>query len=202
MNSIKAIVFDLGNVLIPFDYNVMINRLNNISDNLGTKYYERYKLNYHVHRQYEKGELSFEEFISINLDWLENKIDSEKFCYLYSDIFRLNEETISLLPILKMNYKLFLLSNTNFIHQKYGYAKYDFLKLFDKLFLSHEVGAVKPEEQSYKAVENYSGFRQKEHLFIDDIREYVDGAVNIGWNAVQFTTHKKLLEDLKTYKIL
>ena len=202
MISIKAIVFDLGNVLIPFDYNVMIKRLNNISDNLGTQYYGRYKLNYHVHRQYEKGELSFEEFVSINLDWLENKIDSEKFCYLYSDIFRLNEETISLLPILKMNYKLFLLSNTNFIHQKYGYAKYDFLKLFDKLFLSHEVGAVKPEEQFYKAVENYSGFRPKEHLFIDDIREYVVGAVNIGWNAVQFTTHKKLLEDLKTYKIL
>lgn len=202
MNSIKAIVFDLGNVLIPFDYSIMINRLNKISQDLGEHYYEVYKSNYHIHREFEKGELSNEQFISINLKWLENKIDEEKFCFLYSDIFRLNEDTISLLPKLKANYKLFLLSNTNYIHYKFGYSHYKFLEHFDKLFLSHEVGAVKPEAKIYKAVENYSRFQPNEHLFIDDINEYVEGAKNVGWNSVQFTTHEKLLEDLKAFNIL
>lgn len=202
MNSIKAIVFDLGNVLIPFDYNVMINRLNIIRKNLGDEYYELYKKNYHVHRQFEKGELASEEFIRINLEWLDNKITSDKFCYLYSDIFKLNEATISLLPALKAKYRLFLLSNTNVIHKKYGYEHYKFLKLFDRLFLSHEEGAVKPEEKIYRTVEKFSGFKSTEHLFVDDIAEYIEGAKNIGWQAIQFFSAEQLTAELKAYNIL
>jgi len=56
-------------------------------------------------------------------------------------------DVVALLPEIKKNYKLYLVSNTNSIHQKYGYQHYEFLKIFDKLFLSHEVGFVKPEKK-------------------------------------------------------
>lgn len=199
---IKAIVFDLGNVLIPFDYSILIKRLNEISPDLGDNYYKKYKTNYHVHREYEKWNLSNEEFIKINLDWLENKVTEEEFCKLYADIFKLNTDTISLLPLLKKNYKLFLLSNTNYIHQKYGWEKYAFLKWFDKLILSYEVGAVKPEEKIYRIVEKYSNDKSEFHLFIDDIPEYVQQAQNIGWNAIQFINHKQLILDLQNLGVL
>ncbi|PJA95323.1 MAG: HAD family phosphatase [Ignavibacteriales bacterium CG_4_9_14_3_um_filter_34_10] len=202
MSSITTVVFDLGNVLIPFDYSIMIKRLNNISPSLGDKYYEKYKSNYHVHKEFEKWQLSNEEFIRINLEWLDTKVSADEFCRLYSDIFTENRQTTSLLPLLKKNHKLFLLSNTNYIHQKYGWEKYDFLKWFDGLILSHEVGATKPEEKIYKAVEKVSFDKSESHLFIDDVKEYVDGAVNIGWNAVQFINHEKLLRDLKSFGVL
>ncbi len=131
--AISVIVFDLGNVLIPFDYNRIINRLNNISPGTGDKFYSSYKDSYHVHRLYEKWELSNKEFIGIMLEWAENKISENEFCEIYSDIFSVNEDVVSLLPLLKKNYKLVLLSNTNYIHQKYGWEKYEFLKYFDKL---------------------------------------------------------------------
>jgi putative hydrolase of the HAD superfamily len=202
MSVIKAVVFDLGNVLIPFDYSVMIKKLNNLSGGLGDKYYEKYLSNYHVHKEFEKWQLSNDEFISINLEWLENKVSADEFCHLYSDIFTENRQTTSLLSLIKKKYKLFLLSNTNYIHQKYGWEKYEFLKWFDGLILSHETGATKPEEKIYRAVEKLSAEKSESHLFIDDVKEYVDGAVNIGWNAVQFINHEKLMNDLKSFGIL
>ncbi|HEY6435717.1 MAG TPA: HAD family phosphatase [Ignavibacteriaceae bacterium] len=198
----SAIIFDLGNVLIPFDYTPAINNLNKIQTGLGDKFAEYYKSNYKFHRDFEKGDIPENTFINKVLEVVDNKIDAEKFCKLYSDIFTLNEEVIDLLPILKKNYKLFLLSNTNSIHQKYGWQKYEFLKYFDKLILSHEVGAVKPEEKIYRAVEEASGFPSAKHFYIDDIQEYVDTAKKFGWDAVQFVDYQTLLNDFKERKIL
>lgn len=199
---IKVIVFDLGNVLIPFDYNRILDKLNAIDEGLGERFYNVYKDNYHIHRKYERWELNEDEFLKIMLDWCEHKVSKEEFCHIYSDLFTVNEQTTSLLPSLKNRYKLVLLSNTNYIHQKYGWEQYDFLKHFDKLILSHEVGAVKPEAKIYKSVENFTGELPESHIFIDDIAEYVQGAKNMGWDAVQFKNHEQLLVDLKNRNIL
>jgi putative hydrolase of the HAD superfamily len=136
------------------------------------------------------------------LQVIDHKIDTETFKKYYADIFSINEDVISLLPILKKNYKLFLLSNTDSIHQKYGWQKYEFLKYFDKLILSHEIGSVKPEQKIYRAVEETSGLPSEEHFYIDDIQEYVDAGINLGWDAVLFEGYYKLLSDLKERKIL
>ena len=193
----SVIVFDLGNVLIPFDYDIIIRRLNEIDVGLGDKFYTLYKDNYHIYRQFEKWELTTEEFIEIVLNWLDRKVTSEEFCIFYSELFTLNEEVISLLPALKKNYKLVLLSNTNYIHKKYGWEKYEFLKQFDKLILSHEVGAIKPEEKIYRAVEEFTHLPPAETLFIDDIAEYVEGAKKMGWDAIQFFDSQKLIKDFE-----
>ncbi len=201
MTDIKAIVFDLGNVLIPFDYNIIITRLNKIDDGLGKRFYNLYQLNYHLHREYEKFEISTEDFLNKMLEFCEHKVDEETFCKIYSEIFTINTKLTELLPILKQNYKLYLLSNTNFIHQKYGYGNYSFFNHFDKLFLSFEVKAIKPEPQIYNAVTNFSGLQPNQHLFIDDVLEYVEGAKNVGWNAVRFIDNEQLLKDFTFYNI-
>ncbi len=201
-NKIKVIVFDLGNVLIPFDYNRIIESMNNIDAGLGDRFAKKYYDNYHIHREYEKWELSDNEFLKILSEWSENKIDEENLKHIYADLFIENKETTALLPILKEKYKLVLLSNTNFIHQKYGWEKYEFLEHFDKLILSHEVGAIKPEERIYRAVEAFTNEPSESHIFIDDIAEYVEGAKNCGWNGIQFITHNKLVNDFKTIGIL
>jgi putative hydrolase of the HAD superfamily len=197
----SAIVFDLGNVLIPFDYTRSIDKLNQIEKGLGDKFIEFYKSNYNFHRDFERGKISENDFVNRMLQIIDHKIDAETFKKYYADIFSLNEDVISLLPELKKNYKLFLLSNTDSIHQKYGWQKYYFLKYFDKLILSHETGSVKPEEKIYREVEKASGFSSEQHFYIDDIQEYVDAAIKIGWDAVQFVDYKKLVSDFKSRNI-
>lgn len=198
----SAIVFDLGNVLIPFDYNILIEKFNGIEPGLGNKFVEYYRSNYSIHRDFEKGIVSEKEFVKKMLGVIDNRIDANTFCNFYADIFRVNEEVASLLPILNNNYKLFLLSNTDSIHQKYGWQKYNFLKHFNKLILSHEIGAVKPEEKIYRAVEVASGYFSEEHIFIDDIEEYVEAAKKIGWDGIHFKDYKTLVNELRIRNLL
>lgn len=198
----SAVVFDLGQVLIPFDYKIFIDAVNKHQQGLGENFVKKYNENYCVHRDFERGKISEKDFIAQMLDWLGYKVTEEEFVRYWSNIFSLNQDVISLLPKLKQRYKLYLLSNTNSVHQKYGYQHYEFLKLFDKLFLSHEVGFVKPEEGIYRAVENYSKLPSEEHIFIDDIAEYVEAAKQLGWDGIQFTGYENLVADLKAREIL
>ena len=198
----SAIVFDLGQVLVRFDYKYFVEKVNKHKAGIGEQFLELYKNNYDVHRDLEKGLISEKDFIAQMLEYLEHIIDEETFCRYWSDIFSFNDDVIELLPELKKNYKLYLVSNTNSIHKRYGYQDYEFLKLFDKLILSHEVKFIKPEVEIYRVVEKVSGFLSEEHIFIDDILEYVDAAKNIGWDGIQFVGYDDLVTNLKARDIL
>lgn len=198
----SAVVFDLGQVLVRFDYKYFVDKVNKIKPGIGEQFIELYKQNYHIHRDFEKGLISEKVFIDQMLEYLDHKIDGETFCRYWSDIFSLNMDVVALLPEIKKNYKLYLVSNTNSIHQKYGYQHYEFLKIFDKLFLSHEVGFVKPEKEIYHAVEKFSGFPSNEHIFIDDILEYVEAAKSIGWDGIQFVGYDDLAKNFQSRRIL
>ncbi len=198
----SVIVFDLGNVLIPFNYDLALAKLDIIDKGLGDKFWNYYKNNYEIHRNFERGSLSEEGFINKMLHVLENKINSQDFCELYSKVFHENKDVSALLPLLKKKYTLVLLSNTNSIHMEYGWKDYEFLKYFDKLILSHQVKAVKPEEKIYRSVEEFTGKPSAEHIFIDDIEEYVEAAKQLGWDGIQFRSASQLKNDLKMRDIL
>ncbi|MCJ7554165.1 MAG: HAD family phosphatase [Ignavibacteriaceae bacterium] len=202
MRKYSAVVFDLGMVLVPFDYKIMVNKLEQIQAGLGDHFIESYKSNYHIHRGFERGEISTEDFISQMLKVLNYKIDAETFCKFYSEIFTVNQKVVDLLPILKNNYRLFLLSNTNALHHQYGWKDFPFIHHFEKLILSHEVGAVKPEEKIFRAVEAASGFQSKEHIFIDDISEYIEAAKKLGWGGIQFKGYDDLVLNFKQRGVL
>ncbi len=198
----SVIVFDLGNVLIPFDYNLLINKLDAVKTGLGKHFVDTYFANYDFHRDFERGKISEEKFIERMLEILDHSINRETFCNYFSSIFKQNEEVAALLPVLKKRHKLILLSNTNSIHEKYRWEHYDFLENFDDLILSHKIGAVKPEEKIYRAVEKSSGSPAEEHIFIDDIEEYVNAAKSFCWDGVHFKGYNFLVEELKLRDII
>ena len=198
----SAIVFDLGQVLLRFDYKYFVEKVNRHKAGIGERFLEHYKNNYEIHRDFEKGLISEKYFISRMLEFLDHTIDEETFSKYWSDIFSFNDDVIALLPLLKKKYKLYLISNTNSIHKKYGYQNYEFLKLFDKLILSHEVKFIKPEKEIYLEVQKVSGFPSEEHIFVDDILEYVDAAKSLGWDGIQFVGYEDLVMNLKQRNIL
>lgn len=202
MKKYSVIVFDLGNVLIPFNYNMVIDKFNNKKAGLGDKFKNLYAENYHVHQQFEKGEISLDEFVKIMLNWLEGMFSKEEFIEIFANIFTTNDDVINLIPELKKKYKVALLSNTNVLHKEFGFGHYEFLNIFDKTFYSHEIGAIKPEEKIYRTVESFTQKPSEEHFFIDDVLEYVNGAKKCGWNGVQFISPQQLVEDLRKENIL
>lgn len=202
MRKYSAVVFDLGMVLVPFDYKIMVKRLEAVETGLGKHFIDSYKSNYQTHRDFERGDISDKDFVDMMLKVIDNKIDSESFKRFYSEIFTFNQNVIDLLPVIKKGYRLFLLSNTNAIHQQYGWKDFPFIQHFEKLILSHEVGAVKPEEKIYRAVETATGLPPEEHIFIDDIADYAEAARKFGWDGIQFTGYDDLVLNLRSKGIL
>jgi putative hydrolase of the HAD superfamily len=198
----SVIVSDLGNVILPFNYETAVNKLELIEKGLGNKFLTYLKSNYELHKKNERGDITSGEFIRIMVRALDYKVSQEEFCNIYSKIFVVNEPLVSLLAELHKKYTLILLSNTNKIHRDYGWGNYPFLKYFDKLILSYEVHAVKPEPEIYKAVEAFTQIPPENHLFIDDIAEYAEAAKKMGWDAIQYINFKKLEMELTKRKIL
>ena len=198
----SVIVFDLGNVILPFDYKGAVNKLEKIEKGLGLKFYDFVKANYDLHRNNEKGAIASEDFIRIMRSALDNKVSEEEFCNIYSKIFVVNEPVVALLEALGKKYKMVILSNTNKIHRNYGWGQLPFLKHFEKLILSYEVHAVKPEPEIFKAAEAYTQMPPEQHLFIDDILEYAEAAKKLGWDAIQYVNYDQLVDELKKRKVL
>ena len=202
VKNYSVIVFDLGNVLLPFDYSKPVSYFNGLKKGLGDNFTKLYRENYYVHREFESGLLSEEQYLDVMLNWLEHTVTKEEFCKIFSDVFTMNRNVIELIPALKEKYTVVLLSNTNSIHKRYGYGHLDFIKWFDRTFLSHEIGAVKPEEKIYRTVEGFTRKPSSEHFFIDDIQEYIDGAKKCGWDGVQFVNYDQLVKELKSREIV
>lgn len=202
MREYSAVVFDLGQVILPFTYDNFINSLNQRKSGLGDEFIKKYNQNYHIHRDFESGKISEQDFIDLMLKWLDNNLTASEFCEAWSNIFSVNEKVVNLLPKIKEKYKLYLLSNTNSIHSKYGYNHYEFLREFDKIFLSYEIGYVKPEIEIYKTVEKYCGLPADRLIFIDDIPDYVNAAKSLGWDGINFTNYENLIKELKIRNII
>ncbi len=200
-NKISVVVFDLGNVLIPFDYNIFLKELDSRQKGLGDEFAKKYKEHPEVHHDFETGKSSKFDFLATMMEWTNYQFGEEDFCFQFSNIFSVNEKVANLLPVLKKNYTLVLLSNTNEIHMEYGWSKYGFLENFDKMILSHQVGAAKPDEKIYKAVEEFTNKPPEEHIFIDDIEEYSNAAKLMGWDSITFTGYDRLVSELLLRKI-
>ncbi|MEK7706200.1 MAG: HAD-IA family hydrolase [Myxococcota bacterium] len=78
--------------------------------------------------------------------------------------------------------QLAVLSNTNEAHWP-RMLTWPALAPVQHLLASHLIGAVKPEERAYRAVEAASGVGGEAILFFDDTEENVAGARAAGWRA-------------------
>lgn len=60
----SVVVFDLGQVLVRFDYKYFVEKVNKHKAGIGEQFLELYKNNYHIHRDFEKGKISEKDFIA------------------------------------------------------------------------------------------------------------------------------------------
>jgi len=101
----------------------------------------------------------------------------------------LKEETpvTGLLPALKKQAAVWLLSNSNHAHMDYVRAHYPFMALADGVISSHEVGCRKPDREIYQLALGRADIPAGQALFIDDKPENVAAARELGIRAHQYT---------------
>jgi epoxide hydrolase-like predicted phosphatase len=197
MPQTDLIIFDLGRVLVDFDFKKVISKLKRHSP-LSLKEIHAYFQRTPLWDRFERGGVSPENFYKeLQKDLKLKGLTFEGFGPVWNEIFTENHDTVALLQSLRGKYRLALLSNVNFMHWDYIHQRYGFLKWFDYLITSCAVGHRKPDAEIFRIALHLAGVSPERAIFIDDVASHVRAAQSMGIRAHQFhnATHLRMQLD-------
>jgi HAD superfamily hydrolase (TIGR01509 family) len=193
---IKAIIFDIGRVLVRIDVSAAMGgfaqRISMTPQEIWSALekdprwidWQEGRMSardWHLHAAKRLGiSLSFEQFTEIwNRALDPNPIQDNAF-----------------LEKLSKRYRLGLLSNTDPIHVAHLESTYSFFKYFPARTYSCTVGASKPSPIIYQKALQASKVRAEEAVYIDDIPAYVEAGQRLGLSGIVFQSSEQLQQGL------
>ena len=202
---IKNLIFDMGNVIIDIDVPLTYRafaQMAHLSEEDATRLFHE-KAFFH---QFEIGKVNETDFRDslrneFKVNWTDQEID-EAWCAL---LLEMPVERLARIQELAKKYRVFLLSNTNSIHVKEILKRadslgYDFMSLFEKPFLSYEMGFMKPDPEFYRqALQDGGGLIPEETLFIDDNADNIAAAATVGIQTIWLNPIGSVLDKLVEY---
>jgi glucose-1-phosphatase len=192
-SSVKAILFDLGGVLLNLDYNNTIVAFKELGIENFDDLFSQAQQD-HIFDKYETGKISSFHFINRILDLLPQGSNPNQVVSAWNAMildFPLNR--LTLLQELSQNYPLYLLSNTNDLHMEKvrrelkKTTEKPLENFFERLFLSQEMGLRKPTKEVFEFVSNKMGFKPEEILFVDDSIQHIESAKEMGFQTIHLT---------------
>lgn len=185
MKKCKAIIFDLGAVILNINYQNTIDEFTKLGVNNAATFYSK-KVQTNLFNQIETGIISSNEFLKALQKETKNANIKQVEKAWNAMLLDLPEERLQLIKKLKKNHAIYLLSNTNAIHidaikKQLGNRKWlAFCKLFDRMYLSHELGLRKPNVKIFEYILKEQKLKAEEVFFIDDSPQHIAGAKKIG----------------------
>jgi putative hydrolase of the HAD superfamily len=188
----KLFVFDLGNVILPFENHQIAEKLHRrsaVKDAYTPSDIFRYLFDSEKGsiNGYEEGLFSSLEFFFDVKNRYKLDLGFDEFRDVWNNIFSESPEVNRIITCLKTRgFPLFLLSNTNELHFSYILERYPIVHLMDEWILSFEVGAKKPKKRMYDAIFERTDVRGEEIFYVDDMAPYVERAREMGIKGLVF----------------
>jgi putative hydrolase of the HAD superfamily len=187
----KALLFDLGNVLLPIDLDLTYKAFAQYSSKYSFEEIKRLTHELSLWTSYESGLQSEEYFRNFLKKELYLDCTDQEFDNAFNALLlQFNKDTYTLLANFKNHFSgLYLLSNTSYIHyldyrdNELGPNNENLFDLFDELFFSFELGLVKPDAAIYKKVSESINKPLSEIIFFDDNEFNIESALNLGMDA-------------------
>jgi FMN phosphatase YigB (HAD superfamily) len=180
----RAIVFDLGKVLLDFDYNIAARRIAarcTVSSDDINRFIAQSPLLF----RYETGLMTKAQFYQEVCAHTGFADDIEIFSGFFGDIFFPIEPMIALQANLRQEgYPTYIFSNTNDLAIWHIRRNFPFFANFDGYIYSYEHGAMKPDAKLYEVVERQCGFRGADILYLDDRPENIEAGAARGWQVI------------------
>jgi epoxide hydrolase-like predicted phosphatase len=199
---IKTVLFDLGNVLMPFDLMRLADQLARFSRFSPEEILQKIAYN-QVAEDFETGRLSPNDYFQFVTHACEFKdLSYDQFIAIFNDIFDEDAAVYELVQQLKTKYKLGLISNTNPIHVDHLRTQYPNLSHFEHLWFSNEAGLRKPDPAIYQMALSKFECTPAETVFIDDFEINVKGALALGIQAVHYKNSEQLKSELVKMGVL
>ena len=195
---IKTIFFDIGGVLIDISFRRTSKFISDCIDVPVSKIEETFPSL--IHDSYEKGLISDHDWFMKYKESLPQPCHLKEVDFWKAWSLLLGKETkvVSLMEKLKTKYSIWLLSNTNPKHINDEIEKnYRFPKLIDGAIYSFNVGFRKPEKEIYIKAAKVAKSKPDECFFIDDLKDNIQVAKEVGFHGVHFKSYEKLVTYLK-----
>ena len=198
---IKALIFDLGNVIVPVETERTIAELAALCWRDPAELRALIAASDELDR-HQTGRMTTADLIAHLHQLLSFTCEAEVFNRAWNSML----VPTPLLPTelfreLSERYRLIVLSDTNEIHFEYIRENYEAMKYFDDFVLSYEVGDVKPSPVMFREAVRRAGCDPGECLFTDDKPINIEGAINCGLQAILFTTLEMFLPELKDWVV-
>ncbi|MFZ1731858.1 MAG: HAD family phosphatase [Bacteroidota bacterium] len=200
---IRALICDLGNVLLHFEHSLITSRLAELLP--GAVWDEEIKTQFwQLVHAFESGSIDtgvFLEKVGQTL-LLPQPVAEADFRLLWADIFWSNQEFIDLLSKLKNRLSLVMLSNTNPLHIEYARERFpELFTLFSNAVFSFEAGISKPDPEIFRQALQLAGSSPDETLYFDDISEYADAAAALGIHGYQYISIEGASDVLRMFDV-
>ncbi|WP_018343015.1 HAD family hydrolase [Cytophaga aurantiaca] len=204
--SIKNIIFDLGAVIIPIDFEKTFQAFATLSSLPVEEIKRRYQST-SLFIDFEKGiigNFTFLQKLRSLLEVNDTTSDQQLIDAWNTLLLPIPQERIDRIKLLASDYRLFLLSNTNPVHIKdvnrilYECTQVSALEqLFETTWYSYDLGLIKPSTEIYETVLQLKELKASETVFLDDNADNIAGALATGIHALHVTEEHHLLEQLK-----
>ena len=202
MNTFKNIIFDFGGVIIRIDYN----RIPAAFSEAGLEGFDRIYSKLHqttLFDDFEKGMISDRKFRKKLRDIAGVALSDSQIDHAWNAmLIDIPRENIDVLLKLRQSYRIFLLSNTNSIHEKAfteimmrDYGKNILEEVFEKIYYSHNLSMRKPEPAIFEKVLEENNLLAEETLFVDDSPQHIEGAKKAKLQTL-FVDKGKMIADL------
>ncbi|MBO0860542.1 MAG: HAD family phosphatase [Chloracidobacterium sp.] len=203
MNSKKAIVFDLGGVLIDWNPRYLYRKL------------------------FNGDEEAMERFLSeiCTPEWNARQDEGRTFAAATEELIALHPEqagliraffdrwpemvagaiepTVGILSELKGSGRaLYALSNWSMETFPHARERFEFLGWFDRTVISGEIGLIKPNREVFDFLLVETGRHAEECAFIDDSPANVAAARELGFDAIHYRSPRRLRDELINRGIL
>lgn len=193
---IRAIVFDIGNVILKFDFGIAIDRLRGQCDPISGEIVASLSA---LQTSYETGHIPRLEFQRRITEAVRFTGEEREFVEAWEEIFTENLPMTGLIQSLEPKYPLYLLSNTSNLHVDYMWRTYPVFHAFTDAVYSYRAKLFKPDPAIFEVAARQFGVSPVEAVYIDDLEKNVTAAAGVGFQAFQYdyNDHPALLAWLK-----
>ncbi len=199
----KVLVFDLGNVLVKLNDVSSLWQISSENHDAVSSAEQAWNRS-QVVKDYESGRIkSFSELYNKLKKEVEISVDYHQFEQAYNQIIGLSyEQTEKMLTALYEQYPLYILSNTSPSHWSFVEKRDRLSRFFKKLYLSFELGVMKPDPMIYRQTIGDIGLLPENIYYFDDRPENVEEAKKHGIHAFQTMGGSPLIKLLKQLEFL
>lgn len=196
--KVKALLFDLGGVIVDLDYKKTANAFENIGLQNAEKAYSQFNQT-DLFNLFETGHISSEEFLAELQNEITNQVSLSEITKAWNSmIIGFQHSKLEKIKKLSEQVPCYLLSNTNEIHLSYieqllqemGFKH--FLNIFESCYFSHQIGKRKPHKETFEWVLNQMNYDAQDVLFIEDSPQHIEGAKSAKLNTFYFKKDSSL----------